>query len=202
MAIDTTIALTTLATARQHLQIPAGRTENDGKIERLINAASQFCSTYCDRRFVSETYTEYFHGRKQNYVMPRQWPVTAVTSLKVSLDRDWSSPSALIDPANYEIADSDTTLVYYYYFPRGHKCIQLVSTCGYASIPYDLEHACLQIIEWWYRHNERQDIGRTSSGKGDESVGVLAELPKHILQILDAYKRVEMPSTYLPIGNL
>lgn len=202
MAVDTTIALTTLANARSQLQIPTGRTENDSKIERLINAASQFLGEYCDRRFISQTYTEYFHGRRQNYVMPKQWPVTSVTSLKISLDRDWSDPSALVDPSEYDIADDGTTILYDGHFPRGHKSVQLVSVCGYATVPYDLEQACLQMVEWWYRHNERQDIGRTSSSKEGESVSVLSEVPNHILRIANFYKRIEFPSTYLPVGNL
>lgn len=202
MSVDSTVALTTLATARQHLQIPSAKTENDSKIERFINAASMWIGTYCDRRFVSQSYTEYFHGRRQNFIMPRQWPVTSITSLKVDNSRDWGNPNSLIASTEYEIADDGTTIVYDSHFPNGQKNIQLISTCGYTTIPYDLEQACLQLIEWWYRHNERQDIGRTSMGKGDENVGVLAEVPKHILQVLDGYKRIEFPSTYSPVSNL
>lgn len=200
--IDATIALTDLATARVQLQIPTAKTDNDAKIERLINAASQYCQTYCDRRFVSQDYTEYFDGRRMNFIMPRQSPVTAITSLKISNARSWSDPNALIDPTQYEISDDGATIVYNAFFPNGFKNIQLVSTCGFVTIPYDVEQACLQILEWWYRHNERQDIGRTSSNKGDESVGVLAEVPKHIFQLLQPYKTMDFPSTYSPVQNL
>jgi hypothetical protein len=202
MAVDATIALTSLATARIHCQIPTEKTQDDSKIERLINAASQFCMTYCDRKFVSASHTEYFHGRRQNFIMPRQWPVTAVASLKVHQDRDWSASSALVPAADYVIADEGTSIYYEGYFPNGFSNVQLVYTGGYTTIPYDLEQACLQLVEWWYRHNQRQDIGRTSSSKMDESVGVLAEVPKHIIQVLEVYKRIEFPSSYSPVGNL
>lgn len=202
MSVDATIALTTLTNARIHLQIPASKTENDAKIERLINSASQHCATYCDRRFISQAYTEYFHGRRQNFIMPKQWPIVSVSELRISNDRSWTDASSLVDASDYSIADDDTTIVLDGFFPNGNKNIRLMSVCGYATIPYDLEHACLQMIEWWYRHNERQDIGRTSSSKGDESVGVLSEIPKHILQLLEGYKRVELPSAYSPVQNL
>lgn len=201
MAIDTTIALTTLGNARTHLQIPTGRTENDSKIERLINAASQYAARYCDRIFLAASYTEYFDGRKQNMLMPRQWPINSIASLRISIDRDWASAQSLVPITDYEITDNGLTVAYYGHLPRGRKCVQMVSNCGYASIPYDLEQVILQLIEWWYRHNERQDIGRTSSSKSDESVGVLAEVPKHILQGLAPFKRMEFPSSYLPVGN-
>lgn len=202
MALDSTVALTTLEKAKVHLQIPSSRTENDAKIEQFINAASRFCETYCDRKFVEQTYTEYFSGRRHDVIMPRQWPISSVTSLKISQTRNWADAQALVDPDNYEIGDDDSTIFYDGFFPRGKKNVQLVSTCGYSTIPYDLEHACLQLIEWWYRHNERGDIGRNSKSKGDESMGIADQVPPHIRIILDLYKRVEVPSAYTPVTNL
>lgn len=201
MAVDSTIALTTLAAARSQLQIPAGKTEDDPKIERLVNAASQYAANFCDRRFLSGSYTEYFHGRKMNFIMPREWPVSAITSLNISSTRDWVDANSLVDSSSYDVADGGTTVVYDGIFPNGYKNIRLVYTAGYTSVPYDLEHAVLQMVEWWYMHNVRKDIGRTNSSKGDESVGVLSEVPKHILQLLMPYKRVEFTSGYSPVQN-
>jgi len=58
------------------------------------------------------------------------------------------------------------------------------------------------MVEWFYRHRERGDMGRTSKTKGDETVGILAEMPPMIKEALLEYKRTDLPLLDRPISNL
>lgn len=188
-------ALTTLAQAKSQLAIP-GVTE-DARVEMFINAASARIERFCDRRFKQASYSEYHHGRGQNLLLPLEYPIISIAEIRVSDDKVWTE--GLVPSTDYFIVDYDQAIQYLGYFPSGFGNIRLMYSAGYATIPSDLEMACLWYVEWYFKHRDRGDMGRTSISKGDESVGVLDASPKMIQEILLDYKRTEIPSAAAPI---
>lgn len=193
-------ALTTLAKAKAHCGVLPNQTVSDTKLEMFINAASAEIETYCDRKFVSQTETEYLHGRNQNMVIPKQWPITAITGLWVDGERQFGSGTE-ISNTEYFIEDDDTSILYTRRFPHGYRNIKLTYTYGYTSIPSNLELACLWLVEWYYRHNDAHMMGRSSTSKGDENTAILTDMPPMIQRMLNGFKRTEFNTSTLPMDN-
>jgi len=209
-------ALTDLATAKEHLDIPGADTTQDAKIERYINTSSQFFEGYCNRKFITQTYTEYQDGRGSNRIMLRQWPITGGpadgnTKPELSIDsKSLFGPDDVVDPSNYYVdSESEFELVMindcYGSFPRGTRNLKIVYEAGLGTVagddlPPDLVNACLDHVLWLYdRANDRR-IGRTNKSKGDENVTYEASTPQSILELLDNnYKRWDFAP---PVGVL
>lgn len=196
------MALATLAQLKTQLGISASESQYDTKLNLYLNAGSDWVESYCDRKFTEATYTELLHGNRTNCITPRQWPITEVTELRISSDRAWTDAATLIDAANYGIASDQVTITYYNGFlPRGYDNVRLIYKAGYPTMPYDLVLANLWASEWFYRHNQRGDSGRTSTGKQGESVGILADMPPMIKTILASYRRMDLSSSSLAVGH-
>lgn len=203
----TPYALTSLEMARSHLNISATDTTQTARLELFINAATARIESMTDRLLKERTITEVRSGRRNNIIVLRQWPVTAITSLKVDADSVFGSDTAL-DPADYQIADEQTAVqIKGQVFSSGTNNIQIVYTAGYNATDHlgqlaDLEIATLWMVEWFYRHRERGDMGRSSKSKGDESVGILIDMPPMIRDLIHDYKRLDVPLSDRPIENL
>lgn len=196
------MTLATLAQLKTQLNIKASDTLYDTKLTLFLSAGQAFVENYCDRKFESASYTELLHGNRSNTIVPKQWPIQSVTTLKISEARAWADPAALVASTDYGISNDSTVITYYAGFtPRGYDVIQLAYTAGYSSIPSDLVLANLWASEWFYLHNQRGDAGRTSTGKQGESIGILDDIPPMIRSILNFYKRLEIPGQVLAVNH-
>lgn len=195
-------ALTSIANLKFELNIKADDNTQNSILELYINAASQNIETYCDRKFKVPTvaYVEYHDGGAMDYILPKQYPVTEIVDLRIDAEREFGSDS-IVDTEDYEIADEGETITSDRIFPYGRQNVQLTYKAGFSQVPADLELACMWLAAWYYKQRARGDLGRTSVSKGDESVGVLAEIPKQIIQHIEKYKRTEAPATNSPVRN-
>jgi hypothetical protein len=197
------MTLATLSQLKTQLSFKDSDVQYDTKLGLFLAAGSAWVESYCNRIFSSASYTELLHGNRSNLMNPRQWPITAVTEVRMSSDRNWSDSSTLIAAANYGISTDGTGITYYNgYLPSGYDNVRVIYTAGYATIPQDIQLACLWAAEWFYLHNTRGDSGRTSVGKQGESIGVLADIPPMIKAILQPYKRFELPSSGLAVDHI
>lgn len=189
------MALATLAQFKSHLGWKDSDTSKDAKLTLFLDAASEWLNSYCERRFESQEYTELFRGNNSNVLNPQHYPITVIDELRISSDREWSNAVTLVPATDYGIS-SDGLFVTYYatVFPRGFDNVRLIYTAGFTTIPSDLILACLWSAEWFYLHNNRGDMGRTTASKQGESIGILADMPPMIKSIIQRYKRMELPS--------
>lgn len=200
-------ALTSVAMAKSHLNIASAETSQDARLELLINAASQRMETMTDRALKSRSHVELRSGRRSNIITLKQWPVTAISQINIDSDSLFTS-TTIIDSSRYAICDEQNSVVLLNdYFDVGFNNVRIAYTAGYNSTDHvgqlaDLEVVCLWMVEWFYRHRERGDMGRTSKTKGDETVGILAEMPPMIKEALLEYKRTDLPLIDRPISNL
>lgn len=203
----TPYALTSLEMARSHLNISSTDTTQTARLELFINASTARIESMTDRLLKSRQITEVRSGRRNNIIVLRQWPVTAIASVKVDTDSVFGADTEL-SPSDYQIADDQTSVhIKNQVFSSGTNNIQIVYTAGYNATDHlgqlaDLEIATLWMVEWFYRHRERGDMGRSSKSKGDESVGILTEMPPMIRSLIEDYRRLEAPLSDRPIENL
>lgn len=216
-------ALTDLATAKDWLGIQSSDTSKDARVTLLINSATQWIETYCDRRLAKRSgIVWYASGRRNNKLLTHEWPIIAIQSLYID-----NSPlsnagkfdaTTLIPNTDYDIDDYGTTIVYQKgVFPVGYENIKVTYDAGYDStiapnagnyeptiglgVPADLIQVCLWATEWYYMFRDRRDIGRKSKGKGDENTMMVDSIPQHLLDTLDNYRRTEFPALDVPVFN-
>jgi uncharacterized phiE125 gp8 family phage protein len=191
-------ALTTVEMARAHLNISASDTSQTARLELFINAATQRLESITSRALAERTHSEFRSGRRGNVMLLREWPVSSISALYID-NESLFGPESLIAPSEYVIGDGGNTLILRStFFQHGLHNVKIDYTAGYNTTVHaaqraELELACLWLVEWFYRHRERGDMGRTAKSKGDESVGILAAMPEMIREIVASYQRVEMP---------
>jgi hypothetical protein len=201
-----TQALTTLANAKQHLNIAPSDTTQDARLELFINAATARLETMTDRRLKAVALTELQHGGQQNILLLKQFPINSVTEIRVDVNRAFGTDT-ILPVSEYSVGDDNSTIIFDGYLPRGLNVVRVLYVAGYNSTDHagnlaELEMACLWLVEWFYRHRDRADMGRTSKSKGDESVGILAQMPPMIAEIVHSYTRMEAPIANLLTGNV
>lgn len=195
-------ALTTLALAKKWLKIPTTVNDQDDMVELLINGFSQEIEAFTQRKLKSQVITETKHGRGTNLILLREWPVTAVSELRIDGGSLFTDPATIVDSADYTIADDGNSLLLIGgTYPRGYNNIRITYTAGYATVPSDLEQACLDLCFWRYRTRESGDIGRKQKGKASESEQWHQEWPPSIVSAVMRYKRSDMPGIDAPVQN-
>lgn len=200
-------ALTTLPMAKQHLNIGPSDTSQDTRLELFINAATSRIESMTDRLLKEGTITELQHGGRQDILLLRQYPVTAVTEVRIDSTKTFTDPDTLVTTDQYIIGDDGNTLAFKFFLPRGTNNVKIIYTAGYNSTDHagnlaELEMCCLWLVEWFYRHRERGDMGRSNKSKNGESVGILTEMPSMIAQMIHAYTRMEAPIANVLTGNI
>jgi len=193
-------ALTTLATGKEHLGIPALTTTFDALVTRFINEATGKIETFCDRFFVKRTaLVEYQDGFANNRILFDQWPGTKPSEL-------WIDNSGLFTDVTRKLALTDYALdvsargegvgvvLINRSFPRGTKNIKMIYDGGFTSVPVELEGACLWTLSFLYDMRNNQSVGVETKGKNQENTTYREDLPKYVQDTLLAYKRSEWPT--------
>ena len=202
MAVDP-FALTTLANARIHLNVPTSLVDADldALLERFINEASAKVETFIDRKVLTRTYTEYQDGRSNNRILLKEWPVTAVAELWCDKSSEFTDTKNLIDASDYRIVQESEIALICRHFSRGTQNIKIEYTAGYATVPYELEGATLWIVEWLYEMRNDRRIGNKSKSKSGESATYLTEWPDWLVKVLMKWRRYEWATANAPVLN-
>ncbi|TDR82202.1 head-tail connector protein [Paludibacterium purpuratum] len=179
--------LTSLANVKQWLTLTT--TTDDAMLTRLIAAASTFIETWLNRTLGQQQYTETRNGNGKQTMLLGNYPVTAVTG--VQINGAPVLPSAAFGQAGYTF-DGTTLYLTSYTFARGRQNVQIQYTAGYATIPLDIEQACIDLV--CVRYKERQRIGEQSKAINGETVSfMIKDLSPFALSVLQNYKRVVQP---------
>lgn len=197
------MTLATLAQLKTHLGIATSEVKYDAKLNLFLNAASDWVETYCERRFAQQSHVELISGNRTNFFVTDQWPIISIAELRISSMRDWLSATSLVPVTDYGISSDGIGVTYYPgYLPQGYDNMRITYIAGYATIPYDLQLGCIWAAEWFYLHNNRGDMGRTTASKTGESVGVLADIPAMVKAIIDPYRRMDLACPALTPSHL
>jgi len=193
MSLDKDIALVDVNEVKQYLQLDMDNVDTDQYIETLINEASQFIITYCDRKFItpSADYDEIFDGDGEKDHYCRHYPLTAAISAIYYWDGDsWEERTAV-----KFTSDIDSGRVYYTdgnVFWKGKDEWKISYKYGWtlSNIPADLKYACCKLIALDKKQFEQGLHGIASKSFIDHSVSYnFDNLPKRAMLILNYYKR-------------
>lgn len=167
-------------------------TSKDETIKLFINMATDMMETYTGRRFVSTLYTqEPFDGNGEKEILLPQYPITAFSILEKNGAVNNSSSWETVDAESYWRNDDEGKLIGTSRFSEGVRNYRATFTAGYTAgnIPYDLQFACMKIVEIMFR--DRQASGLASERLGDHSVTFAksSEEDPTVKKVLDKYKK-------------
>ena len=133
----------------------------------LINIASDFIERYCNRKFISQTFTDEQHdGTGSRYLYLKNMPITSVTAVKLW---DLSTDSLLYTYTEHTEFTPylDEGMIYMAGgWQAGHKNYRVTYIAGYAiaSVPYDLKSICARIAGYIYANAGAAGIKSESMG--------------------------------------
>lgn len=172
MSLDA-VALVELATARTYLKVTG--TSDDAMIEALINRASELCESWCNRNLKERAFSQVrLPGPRWPALRlyPRAVPIKAVATIAVVLDgvaqTVWRA-EADGDPAAFDVIlgaldPEGLNAPDHFYRAGGWQAasswspynVLLSYTGGFATIPDQLQQACLYIVQKLFRDQQKQ----------------------------------------------
>ena len=181
---------------------------DDYVVQNLIDSVSDFIEkTYCNRKFLTSSYTEFYDGREINagygffgtagyasgatykrLIILNQYPVTAVSGVWDDPNRIFAN-SDLIDPTSYIWTSEGRLELDGLFFSRGIQNIKVTYTAGYAadSIPNDLQYAVWKIVQNIYKSS-------VTAVNSPQRLSIITEITTmentEARKILDNYRRI------------
>lgn len=163
-------------------------TNSDSLLTAMISQISAEIRTFTNRDiYPVGTYTETLSGNgRQSIVMP-QYPITAVSSLTVD---GVAIPARQGATGSGYVFDDAGIYLDGYTFARGVKNVSVTYSAGFATLPPDLQRAC---IEWVaFRQSEQAHIGLRSKSIGNESASFATAsdaAPPAVMRTLNQWTR-------------
>lgn len=132
-------------------------------LELTANASSSQIQKYCDFTFVAGNYTEVWDGAANDEIIPREVPITSITSVKFAANGVFAQADP-IDADLYAIGSRGMVINFRngVLTPRGRAMVEIKYAAGYSTIPYDIQFATLRQLQYLYKQ----------IGKGDSMVGL------------------------------
>ena len=169
-------------------------------IEFLIKSSSRQIATHTGRSFLRSTYVEAWDGQASDMIIPREYPILNVTSIKFAANGEFASASSLPTQA-FSWDDTSISLRENLKTPFLRSSVQVTYEAGFDEVPEDLQYATM--IQYQYLNKTASKsgspmLGLSSIAKMNESQtkdgnigrsGLLAE----VVGILENYRRLDAP---------
>lgn len=178
----------------------------DAVLTTMVAAASRRIENYIDRPLEQTARTQEYPIRpRQDVIFLRAYPVTAISSIKIALDWDFSSATT-VDTNDFTF-DADTGMVHLSFFPilnyngnnqaAAPNVIQVAYTGGFAtstanlisSYPDIAYAADIQAVAMWRRRDAPQGASMNIGGSSLAYEGALRLIPD-VVEALTPYKRL------------
>ncbi|HEY1525625.1 MAG TPA: hypothetical protein VGH51_05240 [Candidatus Angelobacter sp.] len=173
--------------------LPNQGNNDDVTLQSLISNASLQVLQYLDRPHllaaVIGALTENYDGNDSNRLLPRQYPIMAVSS--VSID-NLPVPQATTSVAAGFLWDTRRILLRGFRFCRGLQNVQVTYTAGFSAVPLDLKQAAIEAFALAYRQRVR--IGeKSNSMSGQVNVSFdMGDVPPRSMAIFSQYRRLAL----------
>lgn len=213
MTIDYTLGQATFTAARTGNITAASYSyfawdySKDKFIERLINSVSGMVSKYCNRKFITDAYAEYYKGHGRQKLILNQYPINRITSVKVdsaaltagtdyvTSDQTYLDQGMVFKPNGWTWYGYLTGLVGEPTAPVDN--IEVVYSAGYTlepeasrTLPWDIENVCISMVADLYSEQQDGTVGlkQLTQGKLSYTFSEESLLQQHST-VLDAYKK-------------
>ena len=179
-------------------------TLNKATVENFINRSSDVVERFTSHYFRQRSgRTVYYDGQGMVDLVLGRYPVVSITSLHVDLDRDFGDDTEWTEGTDF-VVYKDTGILSalsseeaYGIWPTGIQNVKIVYGYGHATVPGDVKHAVLIIVQDMYPR-----IGTERAVKKEKTMNYEVEyvktqagpIPKEAYDILVAYTDV--------LGNL
>ncbi len=194
-SLDSKVALVTTTSMCSYLGIANGSTEEE-EVDLIINAASTRAAEMTGRgvdengysRLLSTSRTEYYDGDGSDTLLLKAYPVTTVSTIYVDTEREYASTD-LLDSTDYVWYGMEGTVrTDGALFSSGNKSVKVTYSGGYSTVPYDLQLAVKELVQFWYKRNTDKRVGVASISVGDKNVSYETDVPKSVTSIFNRYK--------------
>ncbi len=182
------MSLCALADVKTYLGIT--ETTTDAVLTALIANASTLIESYCNRVFLTATYTETRNGGGGPKLLLLNAPITAVSSVTVEgyavpAAPDAISPGYLFDQQVLYIRPGGNPCE----FNRGIQNVTVSYTAGFATVPPDVNQACVELIASKYAKRNRIDKKSETLGTAQTIGFDLSDMPLSVKTALSSYRR-------------
>ena len=182
--------LTTLANLKAWLGTP--NATDDALMTRLISAASAFIESWLNRTISVQTYNEIYDGTGQDTLMLSNYPIVAVTSISIYgvaqtllNANDFTSTGFSITNDQTQLYGQNIT------FDRGRQNVAVSYSAGFATLPLDIEQACIELCALKYKNLRGEKIGVVSKGlAGETTTFFVGDMTQSVKTLLQQYKNV------------
>ncbi len=153
----------------------------DDTLTRLIGAVTVAMQTYMNRDILSASYTDNIDGVGGSFVILGNYPITAVSSVTVGVQAitayTFSGAGVYLDPG--------------WSFTRGRNNVHIAYTAGFASVPADLEQACIETVAMRWRERDRIGFVSKSLGTVGETISFdLKDFNSQTKTLMNNYRKV------------
>lgn len=180
--------LTTIANLKQWLEI--NNTTNDVLLQRLVSSCSAFIQSWLNRSILQATYNEIYDGNGSDTLTLNNYPITSLLSVSVN-----GVAQNLLSPGDFTSAAYDFTSEQLYgqfmIFNKGRQNIAVSYVAGFATVPLDIEQACIELCALKYKNLRNERIGVVSKGLASESTAFfVGDMPPATRTLLNQFKNV------------
>lgn len=190
-------ALVTLNDTKSFLRIT--NSESDDLLKMLINMATDFIEKRCERTFKQAVYSgataELVSGSGENTIQLKNYPVTAISGIEENSNWDGGTASwVTLDSDEYFVAgeDFESGIIHRTFdFFTGQGNYRVSYTGGFATVPSDLQYACMMLVAQDF-NGSGKSAGIKSESLGDHSItfeSVLQE-DSRVERIIRLYRRM------------
>jgi hypothetical protein len=177
----------------------------DNVIERNINSVSSMVSKYCDRKFIADTYSEFYKGSGRQRLVLNQYPINVITSVKVdsaaltagtdyvTADQTYLDEGIIFKDTGWTWCGYLTGLVEELTAPVDN--IGVIYSAGYTltpevsrTLPYDLEDAVISMTAVNYELTGSKQV--TKETIGPLSSDYIQGLPWDVKATLEKYRKL------------
>ncbi len=180
---------------------------DEALIATLVTETSQFIKSYTGSNILSANYTEMRDGLGYDVAYPsyvlRQVPITAVSLVTVDGVVVPAAPApGPSSPIRTGYVFSTTRLVIFgYWVPRRPLCVTIQYTAGFATVPADLDLACVKLVAEEYRRRTRIGVASEAvSGVGSRTY-TNADMDTNTKDTLGRYTRVAPVAPLIVAGS-
>jgi uncharacterized phiE125 gp8 family phage protein len=193
------MSLDTLTNVKLRLGIATS--DDDALLAALMDAADQYVASHCGRDFAGGPFTEY-HAGDAAFVFLRNYPVDAITSVKVDPAYGFGADTILATTAYVVHIDRGVIESLAGPFVRcsngAPRAVQVEYAVATGAVPADVKEAYALLIGHWYRHVKtqaaanfqdvtQQTFGDTTAIFAKEQIAGLP-VPSDIPLLLGAYR--------------